>query len=80
MKTLPLFQILPKLNLGRYKIQKMGQIGSTEMYLIWEVFGITLMSSGLIIITGSSFSTRVTNRSKAQVNQDHINQEVPVVS
>ena len=31
----------------------MGRIGSTEMYLIWEVFGIMVMSSGLIIITGS---------------------------
>ena len=31
----------------------MSWIGSTEMYLIWEVFGIMVMSSGLIIITGS---------------------------
>ena len=38
-------QILPKLNFGRYKYQKISQIGSTEMYLIWEVFRITVMSS-----------------------------------
>ena len=31
----------------------MGQIGSTEMYLILENFGITVMSSGLILIAGS---------------------------
>ena len=31
----------------------MGRIGSTEMNLIWENFGITEMCSGLIDITGS---------------------------
>jgi len=45
----------PKLNLGQYEFQKMGQMGSKEMYLIWENFGITEMCSGLIDITGSSF-------------------------
>ena len=30
----------------------MGWIGSTEMYLIWDKFGITEMCSGLIDITG----------------------------
>ena len=35
----------------------MGQIGSTEMYLIWERFGPTVISAGLIIITGSSLKT-----------------------
>ena len=48
------FQIFPKSNLGQHKFQKIGRIGSTEMYLIWEVFGIMVMSSGLIIITGSN--------------------------
>ena len=43
----------PKLNLGWYEFQKMGRIGSTEMYLIWANFGITEMCSGLIDITGS---------------------------
>ena len=37
----------------------MGQIGNTEMYLIWEKFGITVMSSGLIDITGSSLKTNI---------------------
>ena len=32
----------------------MGRIGSTEMNLIWENFGITEMCSGLIKITGSN--------------------------
>ena len=45
--------VCPKLNLGRYKFQKMGRIGSREMYLIWAKFGITVMFSGLILITGS---------------------------
>ena len=40
--------------MGQYKFQKMGRIGSTEMYLIWEVFGIMVMFSGHIIITGST--------------------------
>ena len=40
----------------------MGQIGSTEMYLIWDKFGITEMYSGLIDITGSS-GTNSTNTS-----------------
>ena len=30
-------------------------MGSTEMYLIWENFGITEICSGLIDITGSKF-------------------------
>ena len=47
-------QTVPKLNLGRYEFQKMGRIGSTEMYLIWDKFGITKMCSGLIDITGSN--------------------------
>ena len=38
---------------GLYKLQKMGRIGSKEIYLIWAKFGITVMSSGLIDITGS---------------------------
>ena len=29
-------------------------IGSKEIYLIWEKFGITVMLSGLILITGSN--------------------------
>ena len=33
----------------------MGRIGSTEMYLIWKRFGPTVISAGLIIITGSRF-------------------------
>ena len=40
-------------SLGRYEFQKIGQIGSTEIYLIWANFGITVMCSGLIDITGS---------------------------
>ena len=40
--------------MGRYEFQKMGRIGSTEMNLIWENFGITEMCSGLIDITGSN--------------------------
>ena len=31
----------------------MGRIGSKEIYLTWAKFGITVMSSGLIDITGS---------------------------
>ena len=53
--SLVLFHISPKLNLGWYKFQKMGWIGNTEMYLIWEKFGITGMSSELILIAGSMF-------------------------
>ena len=43
-----LVQTVPKLNLGRYEFQKMGRIGSTEMYLIWKRFGPTIISAGLI--------------------------------
>ena len=42
-----LFQISPKLNLGRYKLQKMGRIGRKEIYLTWAKFGITGICSGL---------------------------------
>ena len=52
---LELFQNSPELNLGRHKFQKMGGIGSTEMYLIWEKFGIAVMLSGLILIAGFMF-------------------------
>ena len=44
---------LPQFRFGQYEFQKMGQIGSTEMYLILAKFGITVMSSGLILTTGS---------------------------
>ena len=54
LNTFRLFQNSPKLNLGQYEFQKMGRIGSTEMNLIWENFGITKMCSGLIDTTGSS--------------------------
>ena len=33
----------------------MDRIDNTEMYLIWEKFGITGMSSELILIAGSMF-------------------------
>ena len=32
----------------------MGKIGSEEIYLIWAKFGIIVISSGLIDITGST--------------------------
>ena len=44
-----------QIKFGRYEFQKMGRIGSTEMYLIWEQFGPAVISARLIIITGSSF-------------------------
>ena len=55
LKIFRLLQIWPKLNLGRYKLQKMGWMGSKEIYLIWAKFGITEICSGLIDITGSRF-------------------------
>ena len=48
-----------KVNLGRYEFQKMGRIGSTEMYLIWEWFGPTINSGGLTIITGSNKRVKI---------------------
>lgn len=50
-----LVQTVPKLNLGRYEFQKMGLIGSTEIYSIWEWFGPTIISAGLIIIVTASW-------------------------
>ena len=49
--------VIPKfsqIKLGRYEFQKMGRIGSAEMYSIWVNFCTTEMCSGLIDITGSS--------------------------
>ena len=43
--------VIPKfsqIKFGPIRISKMGRIGSTEMNLIWENFGITEMCSGLI--------------------------------
>ena len=44
----------------------MGGIGSTEMYLIWDKFGITAMSSGLILITGSTLNRSFSNPELAE--------------
>ena len=50
----------------------MGRIGSKEMYLIWENFGITEMCSGLIDITGST-KNKYTNLIKINISKQSIN-------
>ena len=53
----PLFQIFPKLNTCLYcQFSPFFEICIGPNF-IWEVFGITVRSSGLIIITGSSLYT-----------------------
>ena len=44
---------LAQIKFGLIKLQKMGRMGSKEIYLIWAKFGITEICSGLIDITGS---------------------------